>query len=170
MLPTPVKQKKRFSAACICLLLIATFFLAFEPVRVDGRSMAETLDNGELLLVSKAGYFFNEPNRFDVIICRYPDRAGKQFVKRLVGLPGDTVEIRNTILYINGSATEEEYIHYPANYYYAAYTLLENEYFVLGDNRSNSNDSHLIGPLRRSQIIGRVLRVFYPFQSMRIVQ
>lgn len=167
MLPAPPKEKKRFPAVILMLALIAVFFLFFEPLRVEGRSMAETLEHNEFLIVSRADYFFGEPARFDVVICRYPNRGRDQFVKRLVGLPGDTVEIRNASLYINGSAMRESHICYPANYYYAPYTLSENEYFVLGDNRSNSNDSHLIGPLTRSQIIGRVLGVFYPFTHIR---
>ncbi len=170
MLPIPVKPKKRFSHAFMAILVIAMFFVVFEPVRVDGRSMAETLDNNELLWVSRIDYLLSEPSRFDVVICRYPGREGKQFVKRLVGLPGDTVEVRNTTLYVNGAEVEEDYIHYPANYYYEPYTLGENEYFVLGDNRSNSNDSHTVGPLKRSQIIGHVLNVFYPFNRMRSMQ
>lgn len=170
MLRIPVAPKKRYTwrmalalLAAVCLL----FVFVIEPVRVDGRSMAETLQNGELLWVSKIDYILGEPARFDVVICRYPGREGKQFVKRLVGLPGDTVAVSNTVLYVNGRAVTESYILYPPNYYFAPYTLGEGEYFVLGDNRSNSNDSHLIGPISRGQIIGRVLNVFYPFQSAR---
>ena len=170
MIPAPVKEKKRFPNMIFALLFFAVFFLLFEPARVDGRSMAETLDHNELLIVSRVDYLLNEPERFDVVICRYPDRGNEQFVKRLVGLPGDTIEIRNASLYINGSAACESHISYPANYYYAPCTLRENEYFVLGDNRSNSNDSHLIGPLSRSRIIGRVIGVFYPFNRIRKIQ
>lgn len=173
MLEVPVKPKKRAPALIalgVLVLAVVLFLYIIEPVRVDGRSMAETLEHNELLWVSKIDYVLREPERFDVVICHYPDREGKQFVKRLVGLPGDTVEVRNAILYLNGSPVIESYILYPANYYYAPYTLKKDEYFVLGDNRANSNDSHLIGPLHRSQILGRVLNVFYPFTQARGIE
>ena len=114
------------------------------------------------------------PRRFDVVICRYPGRGGTNFVKRVVGLPGDTVEIRNGYLYINGGKYDEPYIR---DEYrngslntFGPYTVPEGEYFVLGDHRNNSNDSRLQGSLPRDMIIGHVRFVFFPFSNWRGVK
>lgn len=146
-------------------LVIRTFL--FEFVRVDGQSMAETLQNSERMFVTKLDYWTGNPDRFDVVICHYPDRGWTDFVKRVVGLPGDTVAMLNGTLLVNGKSVDEPYITHKANYNMSPYTLAEDEYFVLGDNRSNSNDSHIIGPLKRSQIIGHVRCVVFPFNSFR---
>ena len=148
--------------------LIHTFI--FQPVRVDGPSMSYTLLDDEYMIVTKYDYWLGEPERFDVVICRYPGRGRTNFVKRLVGLPGDTVSMLNGTLYVNGEAVDEPYITNHANYDMEAVTLGENEYFVLGDNRSSSNDSHLVGTLSRDQIRGHVRLVVFPFSHFRVIE
>ena len=168
----------------------------FELVRVDGESMDDTLANGEIMFVTKYDYASTwlalpwqndetkeratrittggNPRRFDVVICRYPGRGGTNFVKRVVGLPGDTVEIRKGYLYINGEKYDEPYIR---DEYrngslntFGPYTVPEGEYFVLGDHRNNSNDSRLQGSLPRDMIIGHVRTVLYPFNQIRGIE
>lgn len=161
--------------AAAVAIAIATRTFLFEPIRVDGESMTNTLQNGELMFVTKPEYIWGTPSRQDVIICRYPYRK-EYFVKRLIALPGDTVEIRydrenrtNTV-YVNGEAIEEPYLSPERNdkdNSMPPKTLGEDEYFVLGDNRDNSNDSRYVGPLHRSQIIGHVQFVFFPFSNVR---
>lgn len=141
----------------------------FEPILVDGRSMAETLQHGERLFVTKFDYLLGDPERFDIIICHYPDRT-ENFVKRIVGLPGDTVAMRDGTLYVNGEAQDEPYVTHRADYSMEPYTVPEGCYFVLGDNRSNSNDSHLIGPITREQVVGHVRCVFFPLDAIRSVE
>lgn len=155
--------------AVVAALVIRTFI--FEPVRVDGGSMLNTLHNNEYMIVTKYQYLFADPERFDIVICHYPDRAGTNFVKRVVGIPGDTVAMQDGILYINGEAVIEEYIDYKANYNMGEITVEEGHYFVLGDNRSSSNDSHVssVGQLERSQIVGKVRLVAWPFSDFRII-
>lgn len=155
-------------AALAIALVIRTFL--FEPVRVDGRSMLETLQNGEIMFVTKPEYLAGDPQRFDVVICHYPDRGNTNFVKRVVGLPGDTVEVKDGYLYVNGEKHEEEYLTYRPNYNLAAYTVPEDMFFVLGDNRSNSNDSHLIGPISRDMIVGHVRQVIWPLSAWRSIE
>ncbi len=155
-----------FVAAIGVAALIQMFVL--EPLRVDGRSMNNTLYNNEFILVSKADYWQEDPERLDVVICRYPGREDT-YVKRVVGLPGDTVEVRKEQVLINGTPLQENYITYPADYLYGPLTLGEDEYFVLGDNRIHSTDSHVIGPIKREAIIGRVRLVIYPLDSIRSV-
>lgn len=161
--------------AVVAALIIRTFL--FEPIRVDGDSMSDTLHNSELVFVTKPEYLLGEPSRQDVIICRYPNRT-QYFVKRLIALPGDTIEIvynRNTrvnTVYVNGEAVEEPFLTKERNNdnnAMAPYTLGENEYFVMGDNRDNSNDSRFVGPISRNQIIGHVRFVFFPFDSARSI-
>ena len=155
--------------AVVAALLIRTFI--FEPVRVDGNSMLETLHNNEYMIVTKYQYLFGDPERFDVIICHYPGRGRTNFVKRVVGIPGDTVAVHGGVLYVNGEAVEEEYIDYRPNYEYPETVVEEGHYFVLGDNRSNSNDSHVpgVGQLERDQIKGKVRLVAWPFADFRVI-
>ena len=157
-----------FAVAIALALVIRTFI--FEPVRVDGHSMDYTLADNEYMIVTKYDYLLGEPERFDVVICHYPERGRTNFVKRLVGLPGDTVSMLNGTLYVNGEAIDEPYITNKANYNMQAYTLKDDEYFVLGDNRSSSNDSHIIGPFSREQIKGHVRCVAFPFKNARTVK
>jgi len=154
--------------AVAAALVIRTF--VFEPVRVDKNSMINTLHHNEYMIVTKYQYLFDDPERFDIVICHYPGRGNTNFVKRVVGIPGDTVAMRGGVLYVNGEPVEEEYIDYPANYEMAEVTVEEGHYFVLGDNRASSNDSHIIGLLTRSQIVGKVRLVAWPFSEFRVIQ
>ncbi|MDL2317915.1 signal peptidase I [Eubacteriales bacterium OttesenSCG-928-A19] len=155
--------------AVAAALLIRTFI--FEPVRVDGNSMLNTLYDKEYMIVTKYQYLFGDPERFDVVICHYPNRGSTNFVKRVVGIPGDTVAMHNGELYVNGEAVDEPNIDYKANYEMAPVTVEEGHYFVLGDNRSNSNDSHApgVGQLTRNQIVGEVRLVVWPFANFRTI-
>ena len=148
-------------------LLIRT--VLFEPVRVIGHSMLDTLQDGEVMFVTKLDYLTGDPQRFDVVICHYPNRT-ENFVKRVVGLPGDTLAVTEGKLYVNGEEISESYITYPPRYTLPELTVPEGQYFVLGDNRANSNDSHLLGPLKRSQIVGHVRAVVFPFSKWRGIE
>lgn len=140
-----------------------------EPVRVEGGSMLDTLADGEIMLVTKFDYLLGDPKRFDVVICNYPNRK-EYFVKRIVGMPGDRVRVTGGVLYVNGQAYPENYLTRRPNYELPETEIPEGQYFVLGDNRPNSNDSHLIGTLTRAQIRGHVRRVLYPFSAWRAVE
>lgn len=156
-------------AAVLIALVIRTF--GFQLVRVDGESMMTTLHDGEIMFTTMFDYKFGTPERFDVVICHYPNRGNTNFVKRVVGLPGDTVQISNGYLYVNGVYYPEEYLTRRPDYSFGPYTVPEGKYFVLGDNRSNSNDSHIIGPLDQSMIFGHAHTVIWPLSEIRgIVQ
>ena len=161
------------ATAIVLALVIRTFI--FEPIRVDGSSMADTLHDGEITFTFKTGYLFNDPQRQDVVICRYPNRK-EYFVKRVMGVPGDTIAILGTTVYINGQPVEEPYLTAERNRYdhtMLPITLGENEYFVMGDNRDNSNDSRnltKVGPITRDMIVGHVACVLFPFDAIRGVE
>ena len=161
------------ATAIVLALVIRTFI--FEPIRVDGSSMADTLHNGEITFTFKTGYLFNDPQRQDVVICRYPNRK-EYFVKRVMGIPGDTIAILGTTVYINGQPVEEPYLTAQRNRFdhtMLPITLGENEYFVMGDNRDNSNDSRnltRVGPITRDMIVGHVKCVLFPFDAIRGVE
>ncbi len=161
-------------AAVLIALCIRGF--VFEPVIVDGSSMLDTLQDREIMFVTKYDYLFGEPQSGDVIICKYPEST-KNYVKRLIGLPGDTIEIKDNVVYRNGEALAETYLTPERNsspFYanMAARTLGDDEYFVMGDNRDNSRDSRSssVDTLTRSQVKGHVRFVFFPFDSMRSIE
>lgn len=161
------------AAAVAIALLIRTFL--FEPVSVDGHSMDDTLANGEIMFVTKPEYLFGDPQHGDIVICKFPDRGNTLFVKRLIGLPGDTVEVKSNIVYVNGEALVEDYLTPDRNddgRSMGAITLGADQYFVMGDNRDNSHDSRAsdVGPLFRNQIVGHVRCVLFPFNKIRGVQ
>ena len=164
------------ASAVVIALLIRTFL--FEPIRVDGQSMCDTLQDQEIMLVTKPEYLIGEPQRGDVVICKYPGRT-ENFVKRLMGVPGDTLEIRDNVVYLNGTALDEPYLTPERNndgFSMELITLGEGEYFVMGDNRDNSHDSRNYygnskpATLTRSQIIGHVRCVLFPFGNMRGIE
>lgn len=160
--------------AVLIALLIRTFI--FEPIRVDGHSMNDTLLHNQIVYCSKIDYIVGSPQRFDIVIVHYPNRGNTRFVKRIVGLPGDTVRIADNTLYVK-AAGEDEFVEYQEDYLGSLpgytlndYTVEDGHYFVLGDNRGNSNDSHLIGALTRDQIIGHVLCVVWPLSDIHGVK
>ena len=126
---------KDLLGALIFILLISTFLI--QPIRVQGTSMCDTLQDGEVMLVTKPEYLFGDPAFGDVVICRYPGRGGTSFVKRVMGLPGDTIEIRNNVVYRNGEAVEEPYLTAERNdngFDMPLFQLVEDEYFVRIDH------------------------------------
>ena len=182
----PIQQELIEWGGTLLIALVVAFVVRsfiFEPVRVDGNSMYPTLHDGEFMYVSKLEYgssFFGipftgigtyftvggEPERFDVVVCNYPNRltsngARQNFVKRIVGLPGDTVEIRSGYLYINNVKYDEPFLAEYIKYDFGPRTMAEGEYFVMGDNRNNSNDSRATGPISRDMIVGKVEGVIW---------
>lgn len=161
------------AAALLLAQLIS--FLVFQPIVVKGESMQSTLQNGELMYVSKPEYLLGDPSRGDVIICRYPGRT-EYFVKRVMGLPGETVEVDHNAVYINGELIPEPYLDDEKNnngFSMEAFTLGADEYFVMGDNRDNSHDSRNYygygspAAITRDMVVGHVKVVMFPFDSIR---
>lgn len=179
------------AAALLAVLLIRTFL--FTIIRVDGSSMNDTLANGERLFVTVADAKFGTVERGDVVICHYPNRGQTHFVKRVVGVPGDSVYRENGVTHVvyTDEVDGKTVIHdepldpnrglsgFGSAYDYESYQLGEDEYFVVGDNRYNSHDSRDwkdgdasqdVGPITRNMIVGHVRQVIWPLSDFRPVQ
>ena len=176
----------------LAAVIIATLVRAFvaEPIRVDGTSMTNTLKDGEIVLATKWDYLLGDPQRNDIIICRYPGRVNERganqinisgalaldtytlFVKRLVALPGDTVQITGGHLYVNGELVEDPEFMASVPNDYSLRKLGTDEYFVIGDNRYSSHDSRSddVGPISRGAIMGKVKAVILPWNQHRTVK
>ena len=140
---------------------------------VNGNSMQPTLQNGDLLLVQRLGY--QEPQRFDIVVFDSGDGQGTLYIKRVMGLPGETVQVADGILLVNGEPLEESYGLEPMDSGGIAETPLTlgaDEYFVLGDNRNNSGDSRsqAVGPVSREQIVGKALFRFWPLWNLGLLR
>jgi signal peptidase I len=174
------------------IVLTLAIFLGVRSVvqnfRVEGASMEPTLQTGQYLLISKASYFhvegtpldkllptthqgstdylFGGPQRGDVVVFRAPTQPDKDFIKRVIGLPGDTILVKNGVVYVNGEALDEPYIHFPATYTYPfdgqPRQVPDGNYFVLGDNRPNSSDSHLGWWVPVDNLVGRAWVSYWP--------
>ncbi len=147
-------------------LLIHNF--VFQIVRVDGPSMEPTLYTDERMAVTIFSYYFNSPQRGDVVVTKYPEDK-RNFVKRVIGLPGETLKIENGKVYIDGVELDEPYINEAIFNDYGDITIAEGKYMVMGDNRNNSRDSRFInvGPLDEELIVGKAQYVVWPFNEMR---
>lgn len=173
----PAKKKTSTKHEVISWLLaigiaVGTAFLIraflFEFVVVDGPSMNPTLQTDERIVIEKVSRYFSLPDRGEVVVVHYPNRT-ENFVKRVIGLPGETLEIRNSIVYINGTPLEEDYVNpvpYPD---YGPVVVPEDHIFVMGDNRANSSDSRMlsVGAIPADAIVGHGLFVAWPFDSIK---
>ena len=148
------------------VLLTLLIFLAIRTLiqnfRIEGTSMEPNLHDGQYLIVNKFVYYLHPPERGDVVVFHYPRNPKRDFIKRVIGLPGESVEIRGEHLFVDGEKLEEWYALHTGNYSWAAKRLGEDEYFVLGDNRNSSSDSHNWGPLPRDAIIGKAWISYWP--------
>ena len=164
-----------FYIAFVLVLTWVIITFVGQRTRVDGRSMMNTLHDGDNLIVEKLSYRFSDPKRFDIIV--FPPTGKKEYyIKRIIGLPGETVQIdENGNIYINGELLKENYgaetIQNPGR---AAnpITLGDDEYFVMGDNRNNSKDSRSeeVGNVKRSQIIGRAWLRIWPLNKFGLLK
>lgn len=145
----------------LALIIFAVLNTLTGRFQVRGSSMRPTLQDGQYLVVNKLTYWLHPPERGDIIVFRPPNNLSEDYIKRIVGLPGEEVQIRSGEVWIDGGLLEEPYIASPAGYS-GSWTLGENEYFVLGDNRRNSNDSHTWGKLPRDNIVGKVWLSYWP--------
>jgi signal peptidase I len=150
-------------APALVLALIVHLFLAQATI-VYGQSMEPNLHPNQRLIVDKLSYRLRPPQRDDIVVVDLPD-MDEMLVKRIIALPGETVEVRGGTVYVNGAPIAEPYAHDLTPYDMAPLTLGPLAYFVMGDNRSNSNDSRSFGPITRDEIVGRVWLRYWPLDK-----
>jgi signal peptidase I len=147
----------------IGLALVIIVFL-YQPVKVEGTSMAPLLSDQERIFINKFVYRFEPIERGDVVVFWYPLDRSKSFIKRVIGLPGETVEIRQGAVYVDGKLIPEPYV--PAQYEdlsdFGPVTVKPDSYFVMGDHRISSNDSRVFGPVESRYIYGRAVFAYWP--------
>ncbi|MEY4602517.1 MAG: hypothetical protein RL292_458 [Candidatus Parcubacteria bacterium] len=168
-----LRELVTFVIIAVCIIYPFRKFVA-EPYIVSGSSMSPTFETGHYLIIDKISYRFNAPQRDDVIVMKFPEDTSRDFIKRIIGLPGETVDIKNgTVTIINaenpkGFTLDESFIKFPKSDT-MTYTLTSGEYFVMGDNRAGSYDSRGWGPLPEIDIVGKPLVRLYPFNMINIL-
>ena len=164
-----IKELLTFAVISLVIVIPVRMFIA-QPFIVSGESMYPTFDTGQYLIVDQISYRFNDPQRGDVIIFNYPKNPSKFFIKRVIGLPNETITIDGTTVYITKEDGEQVALKEP---YIAMQkesdvetTLDDDEYFVMGDNRLASLDSRVWGPLEKDYIIGKAYLRLLPFNKI----
>lgn len=152
-----IKEFLPYVIIILAVILIKSFIVS--PIRVNGVSMNPTLHNGDIMLLDEISYRFQNIKRFDIVVVHYED---EYLIKRVIGLPGEEIHYEDDNLYINDQYIEEDFTHKKTGSF-SNITLGDNEYFVMGDNRSNSTDSRIIGPIKENQIIGKTNLTIFPF-------
>jgi len=155
------------------LIAVAVFVLlrlTVQSYTVVMSSMEPNFQQGECIMVNKVSYHSSGPQRGQVIIFNPPFESEYPFIKRVIGLPGETVEIKDGKVFVDNISLDEEYIMAPPDYTMPATEVPENEYFVLGDNRNNSNDSHTGWTVPRDNIIGKAWFIYWPPSKWGVVK
>jgi signal peptidase I len=154
----------------IALALVIIVFL-YQPVKVEGTSMAPLLADQERIFINKFVYRFESIARGDVVVFWYPLDHSKSFIKRVIALPGEMVEIREGLVYVNGHLLAEPYV--PPQYEdandFGPMRVPANQYFVMGDHRISSNDSRVFGPVGEQYIYGRAVFAYWPFEHFGVI-
>lgn len=157
-------------------IFLFVYLLILQPHKIKGESMLPNFDNGEFLLTDKVTYRFNDPQRGDVIVFKAPPDYQDEFIKRIIGLPGESVAVTDGKIYINGQPISESYL--PASQITPdgkfisgkTVTVPTNSYFVVGDNRKNSYDSRSWGFITKDKITGRAWFVYWPPNKVGVVK
>ncbi len=156
----------RFIVDVLETILLSVFlFLAINAVsariRVDGYSMEPTLQSGEFVIVNKLTYLLDNPSRGDIVVFHFPRNPDQEYIKRIIGLPGDNISVADGIVSVNDVALDETYIKASPSYV-GSWTVPEQSLFVLGDNRNNSSDSHNWGWVPLDLVVGKAVFIYWP--------
>lgn len=163
----------RFAALALIIVIPIRLFI-IEPFVVSGSSMFPTFENADYLIVDKLSYELGTPKRDDVVVFKYPNDTTKYFIKRIIGLPGETIDIKGSDIFITNTAhtdgfkLDQPFIVDPAMNE-AHLVLKEDEYFVMGDNRNASSDSRYWGAVKKDLLVGRALVRLLPLKNISIL-
>ena len=165
---------KEFLQSLAIAAILAFFIITFvaQSFVVDGRSMEPTLHDGERLFVNKFIYRFHPPERGDIIVFSPRGAPKKKYIKRVIGLPGDTIQIKDGRTFVNGEPVKEEYIKEPISGRFGPFEVPEESVFVMGDNRNHSADSRypsIVGYVDYDSISGKAFWVYWPITDMRVI-
>lgn len=170
------RENLQILAIALALAVIIRLFIA-EPRYIPSDSMVPTLQIGDRLVVEKVTYYLRPPTTGDIVVFDPPAQLlefgytpDKAFIKRVIGTPGDVIQIQDGIVFLNGHPLAEPYIAEPPDYTMPPVRVPADEYFVMGDNRNNSNDSHVWGFLPRQNMIGRAVFCFFPFDRIGLIE
>ena len=168
--PKPLSQKQLVIEFVQTVLLAVILYVLIDAVvarvRVENISMEPTLMPGEFLLVNKLAYHLGSLQRGDIIVFHYPGDPSQDYIKRIIGLPGDDVKVQGGEVMVNGHALTESYISAPPEYQ-GEWVVPTNSLFVLGDNRNSSSDSHSWGYVPESYVVGRAIFIYWPFNTAK---
>ena len=153
----------------LTLIIFLVIRFAIQSYRVEGVSMLPGLHDNEYVLVNKISYLFHAPERGDVIVFHFPLDTSKDFIKRVIGLPGDTITVDSTSVKVDGVLLNEPYISERANPQGQRWTVPLNSYFVMGDNRPASDDSRDWGYVPRDDIVGKAVIVYWPLGNWELI-
>ncbi len=173
--PQPVKERVQGALRELIETLVLTLIIFFlirsvvQNFRIEGVSMEPNFHHGQFLIINKLAYKLGRPARGDVVVFHYPRDPGRDFIKRVIGLPGDTVEVRQGQVFINGAPVYEPYPLSLGTYSAPPVTVGPDQVYVLGDNRNNSSDSHLWGNLSIDLIVGKAWVSYWPPQYWSVV-
>lgn len=172
----PDWRRTRQSLYEVAKTLVVAFLLAqlimvsvAQAFQVEQYSMEPTLLPHDRVLVTKFIYRLREPVRGDVVVLRYPRNTQRNYIKRVVGLPGEKIQIKKGVLYANGERVQEAYLNADIVGEYGPLTVPDDAVFVMGDNRNNSEDSRAFGALKRNLIVGQAVLIYWPVPRVRLL-
>lgn len=163
-----VREVLQVVIPAILLALAIHIFLAQATI-VYGQSMQPNLQPAERLVIEKVSYYYHQPERGDIVVLDLPQMP-ELLIKRVIGLPGEEIEIRRGVVSINGVPLDQPFVHLPGGATYGPITLAADFYFVMGDNRNNSNDSRVFGPVHRSAIAGKAWMRYWPLDRFAVFE
>lgn len=150
-----------FETLVLSVVLFVSVNIISARIRVEGDSMVPTLISGEYVVVNRMSYRLGNPHRGDIIVFHFPRNPAEEYIKRIIGLSGDVIEIMNGSVYINGQPLDESYLDVKINYT-GKWEVPQGQLFVLGDNRNNSSDSHDWGTVPMDYVVGKAVMVYWP--------
>lgn len=157
-----IKEILTYGLIIIAVILVKAFVVS--PIRVNGDSMYNTLHDQDIMILNETSYWFNDIERFDIVVIKSHD---EYLIKRVIGLPGEKIECRDGQIYINGKKIKDKYA-YSETDDFDKVEINDNEYFVLGDNRDDSLDSRVFGVFKKKDIKGKATMTIYPFKRFGV--